>query len=163
MYMIVAIPPTFYAAHKNFANKTFRKKVRFISLTLPRCVAPFSSFHFSGQADPYHIRRPLYMVVTVACHCCSIMYSSRLSKRYWRESSASQHCKKRMTKIKEEEDEEEEEKKKHMNTQQSPVISFATFISFGPFMWMCVCVFVRSRIDQLCTYYLRLDVCSGSI
>lgn len=97
--MIVAIPPTFTVPYKNFASKTFRKKVRFVD-------------SLSGRPSvPYQYRRPLYMAVTVDCHCCSIIYSSSMSNEEERKNG--------MMKIK--------------KKTQSPVISFATFISFGPF------------------------------
>lgn len=140
--MIVAIPPTFCVAQKLFTNKTFLKKVRFAlpfsAHTRPLC---FGRTRSVGRPnDPYHsLARLLYMVVTVDCHCCSIMYSSCMSN-----DAGGRDEKKGMMKIKK---------------KQSPVISFATFVSCGlfgarVFVYVCMCVCICSRIGQLCTYYL---------
>lgn len=140
----VAIPPTFCVTQKlckqNFLGKGSFRLLTFHIHTLPRS---FSVGRSAERPIPYW--RPLYMVVTVACHCCSIMYSLCMSNVTGEKRHRTQ--KKGSMKIK----------------KQSPVISFATFISFGPFgvsvyVYVCICVHAHSRIDQLCTYYLCMDV-----
>lgn len=136
-----------FMQHKKLCKQNFSEKGSFHFTHTPhRCAASVASY--SGRPIPIstsviygcygRLSLPFYYVFVV------------LVQRYWREN---QQCKNRMMKIKE----KRREKKTHAAIP-CHVVCYIHFVwSFG------VNVLVRLRTDQLCTYYLWMDVCRCSI